>query len=562
MQRRTTTETTTVRLEQFWGKLKGVTTLPEWRNWQTHIMQIRQNGGCFSVPSGLRPSRRVGLAWLACALAAVGISPAQAATETVIHNFGTFPKGANPYGTLISGTNGTLYGTTYQGGSANVGVVFKLSTSGYQVLYSFQGGADGANPYAGVTLDSAGNLYGTTCLGGEANAGVVYKVDPSGQETVLDSFTGGADGANPYAGVILDSGGNLYGTTYKGGTAGLGVVYKVGPSSQETVLHTFTGKPDGANPYGGVIADPAGNLYGTTYVGGTGNEGVIYKLGPAGQETILYAFAGASGGIPRAGVIRDSAGNLYGTAGIDVYELDASGRYTVLATWGCATGGYADSGVVMDAAGNLYGTAGPNPACLGSPVPDGSVYKVSPLSGKTVRPTVLYRFRGAPNGKVATGPNAGVILDSEGNLYGTTPYGGTAGMVYKLSQAGHATTLYSFPGAAGGSGPGPVMIDEPTGELYGATVAGGPANVGTVYKMDAAGKETVLYSFTGGLDGAYPTSAVVRDSAGNLYGTANLGGVANEGVVYKVDPSGHETVLHSFTDGADGGLPNGVVLDP
>jgi uncharacterized repeat protein (TIGR03803 family) len=174
----------------------------------------------------------------------------------------------------------------------------------------------------------------------------------------------------------------------------------------------------------------------------------------------------------------------------------------------------------------------------------------------------LYRFRGAPNGKVATGPNAGVILDSEGNLYGTTPYGGTAGMVYKLSQAGHATTLYSFPGAAGGSGPGPVMIDEPTGELYGATVAGGPANVGTVYKMDAAGKETVLYSFTGGLDGAYPTSAVVRDSAGNLYGTANLGGVANEGVVYKVDPSGHETVLHSFTDGADGGLPNGVVLDP
>jgi len=147
----------------------------------------------------------------------MGVAPAKAATETVIHNFGTFPQGANPYGTLVRDPAGNLYGTTYQGGAPNFGTVFELEAGGkLKVLHRFKGGTDGANPYAGVTLDSAGNLYGTSYKGGAANAGVVYKLDPSGEETVLYSFTGGADGANPYAGVILDAAGNLYGTTCYG----------------------------------------------------------------------------------------------------------------------------------------------------------------------------------------------------------------------------------------------------------------------------------------------------------------------------------------------------------
>ena len=141
------------------------------------------NGGWISRPSPRRLWQRTGLAWLACALATAGMAPATAATETVIHNFGTFPNGANPYGTVIRDAAGNLYGTTYQGGAHNLGTVFELEASGkLKLLYSFQGGGDGANPYAGVTRDAAGNLYGTTYYGGAANAGVVYKLEPSGQE--------------------------------------------------------------------------------------------------------------------------------------------------------------------------------------------------------------------------------------------------------------------------------------------------------------------------------------------------------------------------------------------
>jgi uncharacterized repeat protein (TIGR03803 family) len=176
---------------------------------------------------------------LACAAAALGVVRAQTTAETVIYSFSSFPNGANPYAPLFRDAAGNLYGTSNQGGAANVGVVFRLSASGYKVLYSFKGGTDGANPDSGVVLDSAGNIYGTTYLGGAANAGVVYKLGPSGQETLLYSFTGGADGANPYAGVILDSAGNLYGTTYQGGSANLGVVYEVSPGGQEGSLPDF-----------------------------------------------------------------------------------------------------------------------------------------------------------------------------------------------------------------------------------------------------------------------------------------------------------------------------------
>jgi uncharacterized repeat protein (TIGR03803 family) len=163
-----------------------------------------------------------------------------------------------------------------------------------------------------VIQDPAGNFYGTTYYGGTAGAGVVYKLNTAGQETVLYSFTGGADGGNPYAGVIRDSAGNLRGTAYFGGTAGAGVVYMVNAASQETVLYSFTGLTDGGDPYAGLARDAAGDLYGTASAGGTGS-GVVYKLNAAGQETVLHAFTGADGSGPYAGVIGDSAGNLYGT---------------------------------------------------------------------------------------------------------------------------------------------------------------------------------------------------------------------------------------------------------
>jgi uncharacterized repeat protein (TIGR03803 family) len=287
---------------------------------------------------------------LCSAQTAATVALVQPASEAVLHNFIAPPKGSDPTAGVIRDAAGNLYGTATEGGAFNSGVVYKLDKTGKQtVLYSFTGGADGSEPHAGVIRDSAGTLYGTTRFGGTFKSGVVYKLEKTGEETVLYSFTGGVDGSQPYAGVIRDSLGNLYGTTRFGGTFNSGVVYKVDTAGQETVLYAFSGGTDGGDPdRAGVIRDSAGNLYGTTLHGGTFSSGLVYKVDKAGQETVLYSFTGgADGGYPFTGVIRDSLGNLYGTgsyggasgAGV-VYKLNTAGQETVLYSF---TGG-ADGG--------------------------------------------------------------------------------------------------------------------------------------------------------------------------------------------------------------------------
>lgn len=218
-------------------------------------------------------------AFLLCAAIAATVSAEAQTTyrETVLHDFAYFlaPKGAGPSAGVIRDPSGNLYGTTFSGGAWDQGVVFKIDTSGRQtILHSFAGGAQGANPHAGVILDQSGNLYGTTersasyCDGCTRN-GVVYKLDATGVETVLYTFTGGDDGGCPYGDMARDAAGNLYGTTSYGGMSGHGVVFKLDTSGHETVLHSFTGGADGASP-NGVLLD-SGNLYGTAYCGGTGS---------------------------------------------------------------------------------------------------------------------------------------------------------------------------------------------------------------------------------------------------------------------------------------------------
>src|SRR5580658_1734922 len=339
---------------------------------------------------------------LALVLAAAAALHAQQPAEHVLLSFSDFPNGANPYSPLTRAAGGNLYGTTYQGGAANLGVVFVLTPSGkFMVLHSFQGGNDGANPYAGVTLDSAGNLYGTAYAGGAANAGVVYKVELSGEETVLYSFTGGADGANPYGGVIRDSSGNLYGTTYNGGGSKAGVVYKLSASGQETVLHSFTGGADGGNPRAGVISDSAGNLYGVTVNGGSAGyyaAGVLYKLSPTGQQTVLYNF-------------------FYNDEGA----------------------AYPYGGLIMDADGDLYGTT-----IQGGRWGGGTVYKFSATAGLAVLCN-LATVKGPAR------PEAALAMDAQGNLYGTAQQSAGAkgpGAVFKLDTAGNLESLFAFPGAS------------------------------------------------------------------------------------------------------------------
>jgi uncharacterized repeat protein (TIGR03803 family) len=487
---------------------------------------------------------------------------AQTAVEHVVYTFGNYPHGANPYGTLALDSAGDLYGTTFEGGGANAGVVFEWSSSGYQPLHDFAGGSDGANPYAGVTLDSAGDIYGTTYNGGPANAGVVYEIPAGGKETVLYSFTGGSDGGHPYAGVILDSSGNLYGTTYQGGASNAGVVYKLSPAGQETVLYAFTGGADGGDPYGGVIFDPQGNLYGTTYAGGNQyyKAGVVYRLNPAGQENVLYTFPGdADGANPYAGVVRDSAGNLYGTVGGVggiIYKIGPSGTYKTLHQFKGAGPGGLKSGLALDAAGDLYGTTQ-----SGGANNLGVAYKLDTVTGFQA----LYSFPGPPpqvDFKVSTGPTGGVALDTAGNVYGATPYGGAAGIVFEAPATGAPKVLYTMRGAPGGSTPFGNVIQDAEGNLYGTTAHGGSMSAGVVYKVSRSGEGTTLYSFTGKADGQFPQSRLARDAGGNLYGTCFGGGASNLGVVFKLSLSGQLTVLHSFTGGVDGASPAyGVVLD-
>lgn len=220
---------------------------------------------------------------------------------------------------------GNLFGVVEVGtGTAEGGLVYMLNAARAETtIYSFSPAPGGTSPFAGVVLGAAGNLYGTTSSddtpGSEPNWGLVYQVDPAGNEQVLYNFTGGADGGYPQGGVIRDAGGRLYGTAWSGGAANLGVVFELSPSGKQTVLHSFTGGSDGQQPVAGVIRDADGNLYGTTPTGGNtacdGGCGVVFKIDPSGQESILYSFTGGEGGsAPLASLTQDSEGNLYGTA--------------------------------------------------------------------------------------------------------------------------------------------------------------------------------------------------------------------------------------------------------
>lgn len=408
---------------------------------------------------------RMGLLGLACLAVVSGAASAQT-TEVVLHNFCSLTNcadGAQPRG-VIRDSEGNLYGGTFAGGAHGKGVAYKLAPSGQEtVLYNFcsQGGdlcTDGWS--AGVSvLDSEGNLYGTAGFGGAHNVGDVYKLTASGQETVLHSFcslTNCADGSAPAGGMILDSEGNLYGTTLYGGassngrddTSGAGVLYKLSPSGSETVLYNFCSLAncaDGSISSGSLISDSKGNLYGTTVYGGpnggiSAGDGVLYKVDASGSETVLYNFCSlagcADGSTPTAGVILDSEGNLYGTTskggahgkGV-VYKLAPSGQETVLYSF-CALKNCADGekpgSVVRDSEGNLYGSA--SDGTIQNPG-NGLVYELS-TSGIE---TVLCSFGSAscPDGTISP---SGVILDSEGNLYGTTLEGGAigGGIVFKL----------------------------------------------------------------------------------------------------------------------------------
>jgi uncharacterized repeat protein (TIGR03803 family) len=389
----------------------------------------------------------------------------QATKFNVLHTF-KGSDGLSPASRLVRDPDGNLYGTTEAGGAGKCkplgcGTVFKLDKNGKQIwLHSFNG-KNGSDPMTGLLRDEAGDLYGTTVYGGQSNnicgqsgCGVVFKLDAMGSEGVLHRFQGGTDGWETEALLIENHAGDLYGTTLLGGEHNYGTVFKLDKSGRETILHSFD-DTDGYEPFSGVIADAAGNLFGTTAGGGTYGYGTVFEIDTAGTASVLYDFSlGSDGAIPVSALIRDSAGNLYGTT-------EEGGNLNCAGGSGC-----------------------------------GVVFELSPTSGGDWTEKVLYTFCSASNCTDGAEPLSGPLLrDSGGNLYGTTYRGGIN---------------------CNGDG------------------------CGIVFELDATGRETVLHTFTGGVDGASPWAGLIMDTSGTLYGTAQLGGdnncVFNEGcgTVFKV----------------------------
>jgi uncharacterized repeat protein (TIGR03803 family) len=390
-------------------------------------------------------------AFMSLGLIAVLTEPAQTQTYQVIYNFTGGDDGAYPKAGVTLGKGGGYYGTAYQGGSLNRGTVFKLArkSSGWllSTLYSFKGQTDGGGPLAGVVFGPDGSLYGTTELGGfncGEGCGTVFNLkkslsknaSDSWMETVVYSFTGSADGANPGYGDLTFHKGQIFGTTFFGGNNAQGVVYKLTANDgswTESVIYAFTGGSDGENPYSNVIFDKTGKLYGTANGGGAYGDGTVFRLtssGSAWTEDTMHAFNSSSdGGDPFGGVVFDSTGSLYGAtsaggpgSGGTAYELMPSGdtwNFDVL--YGFDGSAYlpgAYDSLIMDAKGNLYGTTSKD-GDHGA----GSIFKLTPSDGGWTE-TDLYDFTGGSDGAA---PYGSVLLDANGNLYGTASEGGANG---------------------------------------------------------------------------------------------------------------------------------------
>ena len=403
---------------------------------------------------------------------------AAAQTETVLHNFvNNATDGYQTFSGLIFDASGNLYGTTLDGGThtncfgenIGCGTVFELSPAAgggwtETILYDFNfNGTDGVNP-SGTLIFAAGNLYGTTehggtgaCDSGENSCGTVFELSPAAggwTETILHSFgNNSTDGYYPSAGLVSDAQGNLYGTTTDGGAYNFGTVFELSPKSggwAEKVLHSFDGN-DGSSPLASLIFDTAGNLYGTTWVGGVRQAGTVFELMPeaGGRWTakVLHHFNAADGNGPRASLIFDTAGNLYGTT-----QVGGAGHH-------------------------------------------GTVFQLTPAAGGTWTHNILHSFEN--NGTDGWFPLGNLIFDAKGNLYGTTTDGGTGacarngcGTVFELTPAAGGgwteTVLYSFPGYTAGYDPASGLIFDAAGNIYGTTVNGGTDGgcvCGTVFEL-------------------------------------------------------------------------------
>jgi uncharacterized repeat protein (TIGR03803 family) len=361
-------------------------------------------------------------------------------------------------------------------------------------------------------LESCSVTNGAGPMAAAAITNVAVVCTPGMQESVLYSFNTTGDGTYPYyTHLLLASDGNFYGTGGDGGANSLGAVFKITPAGAETVLWSFGVGTDGTKPYGGLVQGTDGALYGTTYKGGTNDDGAVFKITLAGVETVLWSFgSGTDGTYPYSSLIQSTDGNYYGMT----------------------EGGGVNSG--------------------------GIVFKLTPAGTETI----LWSFGSGTDGNT---PYGSLLQASDGNFYGMTEGGGTNtdGTVFKITAAGAETVLWSFGSGTDGQEPYGSLIQASDGDFYGLTNEGGVNSLGAVFKITPAGAETLLWSFGSGTDGTYPSGSLVQGSDGNFYGMTCDGGANNDGAIFQITPTGTETLLWSLGAGTDGSYPYGdLTLGP
>jgi uncharacterized repeat protein (TIGR03803 family) len=517
------------------------------------------------------------------------------------------PEGAHPNGALCEGQDGYLYGTTSAGGTANYGIIFRLTTDGalaplysfpaqcfptplvqtadgilygltviggsngrgsvfkvstngqFSTIFSFNGDT-GDQPAASLLVGRDGNLYGVTMFGGKYDSmapqghGTVFKITPRGSLGTLVMFNQ-SNGENPCGRLVQTDDGSLYGTTVFGGDSGQGTIFQVTSNGLFKRVLSFD-RNNGAVAWGGLTLGTDGNLYGMTSAGGETGEGTIFRTTPAGSLTPLTEFQpiGLVGGQPLGALLAANDNNLYGTTAFGgaygrgtVFRITPVGTLTTLVHLNWTNGVIPQNCKLIQANdGSLYGTT-----FIGGRAGKGCVFRVGTNGGLTT----VVSFQG-PNGAT---PLSGLMQASDGNLYGTTYAGGSSdgGTIFRLTTNGVLRTIFSFYGS-NGKGPNTPLMLASDGYLYGSTDVGGTYDRGTIFRMATNGQLKTLVHLTGS-NGSYPEGGpLVECSDGYLYGTTTGGGVGGNGTVFRVTTNGTLTTLASF-NGTNGSQPFGLV---
>ena len=452
---------------------------------------------------------------------------------TLLRSFLYASDGADPQGTLVRVADGNFYGITRRGGSTGWGTIFKVTPAGvYSVIKTLNGTTDGGYCYGSPAKATDGNFYGITYTGGTFNHGTVFQVTPTGAYTVLRNLNT-ADGftSTTTNSLVQHTDGFLYGMMYGGGVNGTGTIFKISTTGSFTLLHNLVTHPDGAYPYGSLIAGTDGNLYGMTSGGGLFNGGTIFKISTTGTYTRIKDLTLATdGGNPQGNLFQGSDGlyygmtysggsNLYGTA----FKVSATGTYTVITRFNGGIGGNTPfESLVQGTDYALYGTTN-----IGGAYDFGTVFR---LCGATT--TVLRSFNRNPE---SVYPKGSLIQATDGFFYGMASQGGnnSAGTIFKISSAGVYTILHHFVLATEGGNPQGSLIQGTDGYLYGMTKAGGTNNVGTIFKISTTGVFTVIRHLLAATDGGNPEGALIKGPDSNFYGMTY-----SNARIFKISPNG------------------------